>query len=421
MKSNLKFLLIGIIFLVFGFGFNQWTLIKLLPFFALKLTLPREILLAIFNIFFSGSGVLFIVFKNNGKKLLFSGILFLFSFSILFIGGEILVRLFSSTYKYYPTISPANPYKFGPPSGRIFKPNYQGVYKSKEFEVYLKVNSQGFRSGQEFITGNQETKTIAVLGDSMVAAQEVGEEETFVKLLESKTADMGIKQVQNYGMPGTGIVYYLQTYQYYVKKHNPRLVLISIFYNDFQEFGDFSPFWAYGLLDGIDIFLIGRSALYKFAYLQYEQNKLEVKQTFPKDGYVYERPWNDDFEKAYQHFSENLSQLIREIDKDEAIPVIVLMPSLIESSDAVWQKLENGYNFIGGKNTLDRDRIRDELKVFTDKMNVVFIDPSDAFREDNNSGKVLYYPYNHHLTSAGHQLLTEIILTKISEVLKSNY
>jgi len=249
-----------------------------------------------------------------------------------------------------------------------------------------------------------------------VAAQEVSEEETFVKLLESKLAALGIRQVQNFGMPGTGITYYLQTYQSYVKGKNPSMVFVAIFYNDFHEFRDFSPFWAYSLLDGIDLFLMGNSALYKFAYLQYEQNKLEVRGTFPKDGYIYERPWNDDFKDAYKYFSQNLSQLIDEIIKDGSLPVIVMMPSLIESSDDAWQKLENSYNSIDGANALDRDRTREELRILADKMKVAFIDPSEKFRDAYNSGEILYYPYNRHLTSLGHEVLAEALSAEIPEI-----
>lgn len=418
MKNSSKFLITGITFLVLGFGVNRWTLVSLLPFFDMKLTLPREILMAIFNIFFSGLGILAVFFRSNQKKLLFSALLFLFSFGVLFIGGEIMVRLFSSTYNYYPATSPTNPYKFGPPTGRIFKPNYEGTYKSKEYDVEFRANSEGFRSSQEFIVGDQDTKTVAVLGDSIVAAREVSEEKTFVKLLESELGGLGIKQVQNYGMPGTGITYYLQTYQSYVKNHHPSVVVIGIFNNDFYEFNDFSPFWAYGLLDQIDLFLMGHSALYKFTYLQYEQSRAGGSRSFPEDNYAYESPWNEKFKAAYQHFSDNLSQMIYEIKNDGAVPVIILMPSLTESSDAVWEKLEKGYNLIGGKNTLDRDRIRNELRTSADKMGVEFIDPTDAFREAYASGEILHFPHDRHLNPAGHQVIAEILSPKISEIFK---
>lgn len=416
MKNNFKFLAIGIFLLLIGLGLNQLTLAKLFPFLDPRLSLPREVLIALFNVSFSVLGILFIVFRNNKKKLLFSGVIFLCSLFIVLSGAELLVRIFSSTIDYYPITSPANPYKFGPPTGVIFKPDYQGVRKSKEFEAILKINSEGFRSSQEFIIGGQNQKTIAVLGDSITAALEVSEENTFVKLLESKLNNQGIKQVQNYGMPGTGIDYYLQTYRQYVRPHKPYLVVVAIFLNDIPDSDSFqaiSSYSAYGFLNKADAFLQRHLALYKFIYLQYERSRLEVLHTFPKDGYLYEADWNNDTKEIYQKFSDKLSQLIYEIKKDGARPIIAWMPSYIESSDTIWQELEKSYNFIGGKNTLDRDKIRNGLGALTNEMGVELVDLSDIFRESYKSGKPLHYNYDRHFNPVGHQVVAEVLANKI--------
>lgn len=416
MRNNFKFLAIGIFFLIIGLGLNQLTLAKLFPFLEPRLSLPREVLIGLFNVFFSVLGILFIVFRDNKKKALFSSILFSLSLLIALVGAEILIKVFSETIDYYPLTKPSDYFKFGPPTGVIFNPGYEGTRKSKEFEVNFTVNSEGFRSSQEFIEGGPNQKTIAVLGDSFVAALEVAEKDTFVKLLESKLSNLGVKQVQNYGMPGTGIDYYLQTYQYYAKQHKPYLVVIAVLFNDIPDFGSLqslSSYSSYGFLNKADAFLQRNSALYKFIYLQYERSRLEVLHIFPKDGYLYESPWSDDLKKTYQQFSEKLSQLIYEIKKDGAKPVVVWMPSNIESSNAVWEELEKSYSLIGGKNKLDRDRLRNELQILTDKTGVDFIDPSDAFRKSYDSGKPLHNHYDHHFNPDGHRAVAEMLADKI--------
>jgi|SRR3989344_147616 len=423
MKNNLKFLIIGVSLLIAGLGFNQWVLTKLFPFLGPRLSLPRGVLIAVFNAVFLGLGILFILLKNSGKKLLFSIVIFLCSMAVLLGGTEILTKSLSPIIKYYPITSPGNVFKFGPPTGVIFTPNYRGTHKSGEFETSLKINGEGFRSSQEFIIGSKDQKTIAVLGDSITAAREVAEEQTFVKLLESNLNDSGIKQVQNYGVPGTGIDYYLQTYKYYVRRHKPGVVVIAVFFNDIADSGSFkalADYSSYGLLSKADSFLQKHSAFYKFLYLQYERSRLEVLHDFPKDGYLYESPRSDGIKEIYEKFSEKLSQLTTAIKNDGAVPLIALMPSYMESSDDVWQELEKSYNLIGGKNTLDRNLLRNELRIFADQAAAEFFDPSDNFKESYNSGKRLHYIYDHHFNPEGHLLIAEMLKEKISDILNNN-
>ena len=126
MKNNLKFLIIGVSLLIAGLGFNQWVLTKLFPFLGPRLSLPRGVLIAVFNAVFLGLGILFILLKNSGKKLLFSIVIFLCSMAVLLGGTEILTKSLSPIIKYYPITSPGNVFKFGPPTGVIFTPNYRG-------------------------------------------------------------------------------------------------------------------------------------------------------------------------------------------------------------------------------------------------------------------------------------------------------
>ena len=120
--------------------------------------------------------------------------------------------------------------------GLIHEPNFQGKIKSKEYEVNLVTNSEGFRSIQEYIVGNNENKVIAVLGDSFVEAAQVEEKNTFVKLLADKLKDEKVRQVQNYGVGSTGLVHYLQIYRYFTRNHHPQVVIISVFSeNDFED------------------------------------------------------------------------------------------------------------------------------------------------------------------------------------------
>ena len=92
----------------------------------------------------------------------------------------------------------------------------------------------------------------------------------------------------------------------------------------------------------------------------------------------------------------------------------------MESSDDVWQELEKSYNLIGGKNTLDRNMLRNELRIFADQASAEFFDPSDSFKESYNDGKRLHYVYDHHFNPAGHLLIAEMLKEKIYGILNNN-
>ena len=152
--------------------------------------------------------------------------------------------------------------------------------------------------------------------------------------------------------------------------------------------------------------------------MQYERNELSVLHNFPKDGYAYEYPENEDFKKLKERFFDNLSQLVYEIKNDGAIPIIFLEPSSIESSDDAWKDLEESYASIGGKGALDRDKIRKALQAFANQTGIEFIDPTDAFREAYKSGTILHYPNDRHFNEVGHKIAAEKISPKIKEILR---
>ena len=306
-------------------------------------------------------------------------------------------------------------------AGLIHKANFLGRVYSQEYDVELKTNNEGFRSSQSFIDSLPDQKIIAVLGDSFVEAGQVKEGATFVKLLEEKTKLSGVTQVQNYGVGSTGLVHFLQVWRNFAKKHNPQIVLISVYSeNDFEDsspdFGDIVParyqldsqgkikdvlpfkdskisnLWSFGRK------IANRSSFYQF--LQASLKNLNLKDDiYITSGAFYEEPLDKKYQDALVYGTWALEELIQEIKAEGAQPVVLIMPDQREINNNFWQELEQGYQKIGRKKQLDRDKIRNFIKEIS-----------------NNP----YFTVDWHLNNLGHEIVSDKVAALVLELLKNN-
>jgi len=115
---------------------------------------------------------------------------------------------------------------------------YTGTYwYEREFKTQLKINSLGFRDLERTIKKPQDSKRIAVIGDSFVVAREVPFDKTPTQLLgkylnKSNIDGLLIKQkyeVLNFGTTGFGIPQSLLTNRIYVKDFAPEYIFLFIF------------------------------------------------------------------------------------------------------------------------------------------------------------------------------------------------
>jgi lysophospholipase L1-like esterase len=382
------------------------------------------------------------VHLTTKKKIVYWSILVILSVSSSLGVAETLLHLFPSE-SYSRGFLPEHPYKFDPYVGWIHKSNFAGTYVKDEFKVQFVTNSEGFRSDSEFISGDSDNKVIAVLGDSFVEALQVSEEATFPKVLEARLRERGIAQVQNYGVSNTGIVHYLQMYRYYASKHRPTFVIICIQpQNDFRnssptlepagelhprylldnrgEVAEVLPFMQADvdspgrtLARGVKYFLEQYSALYRLADFLEKRAELQEINSFPLDAYIYEEPWNKDFQEAWKYSSWALRQLIDAVRNDSAIPIVVLVPGSWTTSDKAWNSLEELYEGSGGKGRLDRDKTSRQIRELCGTMGVDFLDLTAEFREAYASGKMPHWEKDGHLTPLGHQIVADEILKEL--------
>ncbi len=116
--------------------------------------------------------------------------------------------------------------------GSRLRPNTQGVWIS-EGRGYVSINSLGFR-GDEFQTEKPAAVLrIAVLGDSMIEAMQVNQQDTFCEQLKQQLRksidDKWRIEVINCGVAGYGTAQELLLLRHYVLPLRPDLVLLSFF------------------------------------------------------------------------------------------------------------------------------------------------------------------------------------------------
>ncbi len=124
-----------------------------------------------------------------------------FAVCLLIIGLiELSIRI--SGLKFEPSLYEPHPILY-----TVFRPNAEG-WTSEEGENYVRINSLGMRDRERTVQSQAGTIRLALLGDSMVAAQQVRLEETMAQVMEQaldrtmKGSGQGRVEVLNFGVGG---------------------------------------------------------------------------------------------------------------------------------------------------------------------------------------------------------------------------
>ncbi len=126
----------------------------------------------------------------------------------------------------------------------IFPPYSEEEFISKDFRYKVKINSIGLRNGELSIPKPKNVFRIAVIGDSYTYGWGVEEEQTWVRLLESKIKIVGkYVEVVNMGKPGADLEDYLEIARVGIPVVEPDLVILALLQGD-----DLHSFSSEGLL-----------------------------------------------------------------------------------------------------------------------------------------------------------------------------
>jgi lysophospholipase L1-like esterase len=164
------------------------------------------------------------------------------SLAVLAVLLEIGLRVFwGGYYEKFDPDRPFGEYAVHPVRGLALAPSYERFDWNREFQVWRRHNSLGFRGPEISVETPPGRIRVLVLGDSMTYGVGVEYEETYSAVLESLDPRL---QVINTGVPGYCGEQELLVLEEFIERLAPDVVLVAYFWNDLwgPVQGDFRHF-----------------------------------------------------------------------------------------------------------------------------------------------------------------------------------
>ncbi len=217
-------------------------------------SLPYFILLILVLCSLIYIGVLISIYRLKAFYILTANLAVLIGLTVAAeIGGQIYAYL-NPSYKIVPFMpDPILGWKMIPNSEHIVSGQH---WYAREFSSQVKINSLGFRDHERNSQKDKDTIRIALIGDSMIAAREVGFQKTAGQVLEKRlnqqlTPKTKKKyEVLNFGVPGYGIEQMFYTWKNTASKFKPDFVFLYLFEKNYLR--TISNTWCARKFFGID-------------------------------------------------------------------------------------------------------------------------------------------------------------------------
>ncbi|MFN2453659.1 MAG: hypothetical protein ABR577_05515 [Pyrinomonadaceae bacterium] len=317
----------------------------------------------------------------------------------------------------------------------------------KDVSVRFSVNQQGFR-GTAAPRHPAGKPLIAVVGDSMVEAAQVDDDETASVVLENNLrGSFPNVEVRNCGVKSTGFVHYYQRWRKFIAPMHPDvLVVAALGLNDFrncstvlENYSATRPHYAIAP-DGArsvrfdpppDLTSPARRFFSKVTetgrFVQWLQAvREERRHSFPygageglfEDMQVYEEPPSTDYVEAFDLGQKYLTQLIREATAGGSRVIVVYLPWAGEAIDSDWAKLATAYERAQSKSHLNRSRPEEIVRRTVESTGAEFISFSDAVEKLSPERQRLLWNVKTdlHLSAEGNRLLGETLAAAIASV-----
>jgi hypothetical protein len=182
------------------------------------------------------------------------GILVVFTFALIALGGEVLVRLTSDG------IRPSRYYRpgiYAPDSTRgwALAPGYRGVWFDYEREVPTSINRLGHRGPEESPERLRAGLRVAVVGDSVAFGRGVADGEDYPARLEALLRERGLDAaVFNLAVPGYDSYLERLTFEQNVERLAPQVLVVGWYRNDIWDNNVALDFSTFKVIDGYLIY-----------------------------------------------------------------------------------------------------------------------------------------------------------------------
>ena len=318
-------------------------------------------------------------------------------------------------------------------------PNKKGRFKTKEFDIEVKINSDGFRDYEYSIVKKRKSRII-MLGDSYLWGWGVELEETFSKYIEKALKC----EVINMGVPAYGTD---QEYLFFMRKglkYSPDIVILCFYTNDLWDNLRTEQPGGYGkpkfvnkngklyltnvpvpppsfyqnknFITRTKIFLRNHFATYIFLRNLLKKNRIIVhilqKTKIMKKWGEYSNIYRTHLSKEIKNGWEITEMLITQLNNFLTAKGIIFMVVYLPSREQI-----NSFN---AKNTqIDLHMPNKILKKICRKNNILFLDTTPFLCK--YSPNKIYFKTDNHFNSFGHLIVGKILSKFIKIKLKDHY
>jgi len=340
--------------------------------------------------------------------------------------GEIALRIFYTPQA--PTIPHRSHHHTRLPNSSARWTSAQG-----EFDTRVRFNSHGLR-GSEPDLGREHLWVF--MGDSMIEALQVPEEETVTYFLEEELGDA--YTVMNAGVGGYSPILMRLRLEALLEKlapEEPDLVLLGLFPNDLEEeymyrvaaYEDrqgqvliVTPGVLRGPLGRLKTFIFRHSVLFQLLQKTFGDPGMErnarVDPHFPSEEVLYPfRPaWTESEKRVWSTLFRSIGE-IRNVCESRGIDlVIVIGPPGHQVNAEAWKTGKQEMNFPADY-AVESTSFQDEIIKRARRIGIPTIDLLPEFKK-HPSPEDLYFDYDGHWTAAGHQFAAEVIHEKLREL-----
>ncbi len=308
-------------------------------------------------------------------------------------------------------------------------PNSEGLWTSPkgEFSQVIHFNSLGLRGVEPKVDRKHR---LLILGDSMIEALQVPEEETLCSLLQEGLGTECL--VVNAGVGGYSPLLMRLRLPELLEQIQPQMVIAGIFPNDLEE--EFH-YWHMATLDEngyplavactafttwpgrLDVALFRVSTMWKFLHSPkplITPEALSGNKGEPSAGIIY--PFRDDWtepeEEAWREISRSIAEMWRLCDSHGAAFRLLLIPPGNQVSPDAWKTGKQVMGF-GPEEWVTTTTFQEEAINRTRRIGIAATDLLPPFRE-HPTPATLYFDTDGHWTPAGHQLAAQVLLRDAS-------